>query len=144
MIWEAEEPGGRGQGLRFRGLHVTTDRPGYLLSPHWPVWSEALGLMGWSKEDSLGRNGWLHSTAPIICMTGPCLTSGKVCGNGFSASTSVGCGPQGTPTKSNTSPISYPLTHLPGEEGNFSHFDLGKAKLLNGGLVECHLFNDGS
>lgn len=58
--------GGRGQGLGLRSLHDIIDRLGYLLSPPWPVWSEALGFMGWSKEDSPGRNGWLHTAAADI------------------------------------------------------------------------------
>lgn len=132
--------GGRRQGLGFRGLHVTTEKPGYLLSPQWPVWSEALGFTGRSKEDSLGRNGRLHSERLISerleePTSGPCLTSGKVCGNGFSASTSVGCGPEETPTKSNISLISYPLTHLPGEVGGFPHFDLGESKIIESRLL---------
>lgn len=47
--------------MGFRGPHFTAGRLGYLLSPHWPMWSEALGFMGWGKEDSRGRTGWLHS-----------------------------------------------------------------------------------
>lgn len=55
---------------------LTTDRSGYLLSPHWPVWSEALGFMRWSKEDSPGRNGWLRSAgADIRMITGAHLRS---------------------------------------------------------------------
>lgn len=68
VIWEAEEgeQRQRGQGLTFHNLHLTTDKPEYLLSPHWPMWSEALGFVRYSQEDSLGRDGWLHSPAADI------------------------------------------------------------------------------
>lgn len=50
---------------------------------------------------------------------------------------------QGTPPKSNTSPISYLLTHSPGKDGSCCPFDLGRAKLLNCIIKYC-LFSDDS
>lgn len=68
VIWEVEEEKrkeDKAWDLEVSML-LTTDRPGFLLSPHWPMWSEALGFMRWSKEDSQDRNGWLHSAGADI------------------------------------------------------------------------------
>lgn len=125
-------------------------RPGYLLSPHWPRWSEALGFMGWGKEDSRGRTGWLHSPhliserlQELTTHLRPVFDFREGVRKWLPCKHISGVWAQGTPPKSNTGPVSCLLTQLPGEEGSFSPFDLGRTKLLNCIIKYC-LFCDDS